>query len=164
MAKVTETSVPADTAKLLAGACRDGLGVLGLDAAADPKALIEAVDAFVFDWQAGKRPPPDKMDADDAPDALGSLWGEQLVRRFGWEWAMVTFRDHGNSVAPGVLSPDRALAVYPIHFLMGALKDAGVDVTIALSYNMLEAGKVGIVKPKGYLNLMDGVRRIVPRR
>lgn len=56
------------------------------------------------------------------------------------------------------------LAVYPIHFLMGALKDAGADVTIALSYNMLEAGKVGKLKPKGYFNLMGGVRRIVPRR
>jgi hypothetical protein len=164
MTKITEKPMSADTASSLTGASRDGLAVLGLDAAAEPKAVIEAVDQFVFDWQDGKRPPPDKLDPEDAPFALGSLWGEQLVRRFGWEWAMVTFHDHGNSVAPGVLSPDRALAVYPIHFLMGALKDAGVDVTIALSYNMLEAGNVGKLKPKGYFNLMDGVRRIVPRR
>ncbi len=161
MAKVTENLVQADTAGTARRCEPRRVGRSRAGRRGRSKALIEAVDAFVFDWQAGKRPPPHSMDADDAPYALGSLWGEQLVRRFSWEWAMVTFHDH--SVAPGVLSPDRALAVYPIHFLMGALKDAGVDVTIALSYNMLEAGKVGRLEPKGYL-LMDGVRRIVPRR
>jgi len=153
-----------DTASSLAGASKEGLEVLGLDASADAKAVIEAIDKFVFEWQEGKRPPSDGFDPEDAPYALGSLWGDQLVRRFGWEWAMVTFHDHDDSVAPGVLSPDRSLAVYPIHFLFGALEDPDVDVTIALSYNMLEVGKVGKVKAKSFTNLMDGVQRIVPRR
>jgi hypothetical protein len=164
LARITEKPLSAETVALLPSAGRQGLAAVGLDAAAEPKAVIEAVDQFVFDWQEGKRPPADKLDAEDAPFALGSLWGEQLVRRFGWEWALMTFHDHGNSVASGVVSPDRALAVYPIHFLMGAMKDAGVDVTIALSYNMLEAGKLGKLHAREYVNLMDVVQRIVPRR
>ena len=61
---------------------------------------------------------------------------------------------------------DRSVIVYPIHFLIGCFRDAGVDVTVALSFNMLMAGKVPPpgMAPRGYQNLMDGVRRIVPRR
>jgi hypothetical protein len=62
------------------------------------------------------------------------------------------------------VSLDRSLVVYPIHFITGALEDSRVDATIALAFNMLEAGTVGKQKPKGYLNLMTGVHRIVPRR
>ena len=136
--------------------------LLGLaDKSNDAQVLIEAVDAFVYGWQKGKR--PNELDADDAPFIFGILWGDQLVKRFGWDWAMVTFHEHGDSQAPGVLSPDRSLAVYPIHYLMGCFQDSGVDATIALSYNMLVAGSVGKLKPKQYFNLMDGVHRIVPR-
>lgn len=145
------------------GCVDDGLKILKLTSKADPKAVVEVIDAFVYAWQKGKRPPRMALDPEDAPFVLGSLWGEQLVKRFGWQWGMITFRDYANSVAPGVLSPDRALAVYPIHFLMGCLQDPDVDATILLSWNMLEAGSVSGHKPKEYLNLMDGVRRIVPR-
>src|SRR5262249_32117272 len=151
------------TASALEGSNRQGLSVLRLTEAADPKTVVDAIDAFVYAWQKGKRPAPKVLDPEDAPYALGGLWGHQLVRRFAWEWAMVTFHEHNDSVAPGVLSPDRALAVYPIHFLMGAMKNPGVDATIALSFNILEAGKASSAKPRRYFNLMEGVRRIVPR-
>jgi hypothetical protein len=164
MAKITEERLPRSTAKALKGAVGDGLAILKLDATANPQTVIEAIDAFVDAWQEGRRPPKKVLDPEDAPYALGSLWGEQLVRQFGWEWAMITFHDHGDSIAPGVLSPDRSLAVYPIHFLLGCLQDSGVDCTVALSFNMLVAGNVGKLKPKEYINLMDSVHRIIPKR
>lgn len=76
---------------------------------------------------------------------------------------MVTFHEHGDSMAPGVLSPDRALAVYPIHFVMGCLQDHTVDTTILIAFRMLEAGKIGSTTPGSSINLMDGVHRIIPR-
>ena len=76
---------------------------------------------------------------------------------------MVTFHEYGNTSAPGVLSQNRAMAVYPIHFLLGCLKDPNVDATIMLSYNMLKEGKVADQPAGGYMNLMDGVHRIIPR-
>ena len=103
------------------------------------------------------------MAADDAPLMMGSLWGEAIVSRFKWDWAMVTFRDHDNSVAPAVVSPDRALAIYPLHYLTGCFEDSAVDVTILLAYNLLKAGSIGSVSRRSYRDVMAGVRRLVPR-
>ena len=91
------------------------------------------------------------------------MWGDQLVRAYQWEWAIVKFHEHGDSTAPGVLSPDRALAIYPIHFIIGCLQDPTVDATILLAFNMLEADTSSDTKPGSYFNLMDGVNRIIPR-
>ena len=141
----------------------EGAAVIGVSPGDDPKTIVEAIDAFVYAWQGGKRPSPKVLDPEDAPYALGALWGQQIVRRFRWDWRTITFHEHNNSKAPGVLSPDRALALYPIHFLIGCLRDPRVDATILLSYNMLEAGKLGETTPGAYENLMEGVQRIVPR-
>ncbi len=111
MASISEQPLAANTADALKGASRDGLRVLKLTEPAEPQAVIKALDAFVDAWQQGNRPPKEELDPDDAPYALGSLWGEQLIRQFNWQWAMVTFHDHGNYKAPGVLSSDRSLAV-----------------------------------------------------
>lgn len=109
MANVTEQPLATSTADALAESSRQGLCVLKLDDAAEPSTVINAIDAFVDAWQEGKRPAEEELDPEDAPYALGSLWGHQLVKQFNWQWAMITFHDHGNSKAPAVLSPDRAL-------------------------------------------------------
>ncbi|MDX2036321.1 MAG: hypothetical protein SFX72_06690 [Isosphaeraceae bacterium] len=163
MATHSEAILSEEISANMVGCARDAAALLDVSLEADPRAIVERIDAFVFDWQCGKRPPREVIDPEDAPFVLGSLWGEQLVRRFGWEWRMVTFHDHDDTVAPGVLSPDRALAVYPIHFLIGCLADSSVDATILLSFNILAAGEIGVLPRGGYCNLMDGVQRIVPR-
>ena len=159
----SEHPFPESTAAALREEIHAGSQLLGLSSNDDPAKIVAAVDAFVFDWQCGDHPAASVLDAEDAPFRMGALWGEQLVRALGWEWAMVTFHDHGNSTAPAVLSPDRSLAVYPIHFIMGCLQDSTVDTTILLVFNMLEADTVGDTTPASYLNLMDGVHRIIPR-
>ena len=124
--------------------------------------IVAAVDQFVYDWQCGKRPPI-SWEVDDIPYYLGSLWGEQLVRQFGWEWKLITSHEHGDSKAPGVVSPDRSLAIYPIHFIIGCLNDPSVDATILLSFNMLQESQTNDSKQGAYDNLMAQVFRIVPR-
>jgi hypothetical protein len=165
MPHITETPIAAGMLGNIRNCAVEGMQLLGLPTkpAPTPDAVVEAIDAFVYAWQKGTRPPADVLDPEDAPFVLGSLWGEQIAKRFGWTWAMITFHDHGDSKAPGVCSPDRGLVIYPIHFLLGCLQDPDVDATVALSFNMLAAGKVGPVEPLGYLNLMEGVQRIVPR-
>jgi hypothetical protein len=147
----------------LEGAAEEAAEIAGVSSSDTPDSVVAAIDEFVFAWQGGKRPPEKVIDPEDAPYAFGSLWGQQLVRKFGWEWKLVTFHEHGDSTAPGVLSPDRSLAIYPIHFVIGCLQDSTVDCTILLSYNMLKAGDTGAVEPASYFNYMDGVHRIVPR-
>jgi hypothetical protein len=159
----TEQLFPSDTAGALSAEVERGTQLLGVAPDDDPATVVAAVDAFVYAWQCGDRPPQSVLDAEDAPFTLGAVWGEQLVRRFGWEWRMVTFHEHGDTTAPGVLSPDRSLAVYPIHFVMGCLQDSTVDTTILLAFNMLAAKTISDTTPGSYFNLMDGVHRIIPR-
>src|SRR6185312_2908912 len=118
----TETPLAKDTLYGITGANRQGASLIGASLDDDPKAVVTVIDAFVYAWQGGNRPPKKIVDPEDAPFALGSLWGQQIVRSFGWEWGMITFDQHNNTKAPGVLSPDRSLAIYPIHFLMGCLR------------------------------------------
>ena len=81
----------------------------------------------------------------------------------GWAWAEVTFRRHGDVPATAVVSPDRSMAIYPIHFVVECLRDAAVDVTIGLAFDELTAGRVDGFTPGGFANVMDVVRRAVPR-
>lgn len=162
----SEQPLSPDTAKLISGSARDGLAMLGLDESSSPQTVIDSLDAFVDAVQHGERLLPDGIDKDDLPYICGSLWGEQLARQFGWQWATVTFHRHGDTQAPGILSPDRKAAIYPIHFLIGCFRDPGVDCTIALCFNLLVADKMSDLKvsDQTYINLMDRVGRIVPRR
>src|SRR5581483_6866349 len=165
MANISEEEINPKMMGSVKACAQDALKVLGITEGTDPKAVVEAIDAFVYAWQKGTRPSPDVLADEDAPFIMGSLWGEQLVARFGWEWKGITFHDHGNSKAVAVVSPDRSLAIYPLHFLMGALRDARVDATIALTFNMLDAGFPAVpnLQPRAYVNVMDHARRIVPR-
>lgn len=159
----SESEINPSTLESLKGSSGEGAEVVGVSTSDDPDAIVRAVDAFVFAWQGGDRPSELAVDPENLPFALGSLWGEQLVRKFGWDWKMVTFHEHGDTSAAAVLSPDRSLAIYPFHFVHGCLQDWSVDATILLSYNMLAAGTMGQVGAGEYANVMERVHRIVPR-
>ena len=159
----SEHAFPVSTAAALRVETDAGAKLLGVSADDDPAKIVAAVDAFVFNWQCGDHPPASVLDAEDAPFRMGAVWGEQFVRAFDWEWKMVTFHEHDDSTAPAVLSPDRSLAVYPIHFIMGCLQDPTVDTTILIAFNMLAASTIDSTTPGSYFNLMDGVHRIIPR-
>ena len=159
----SEHPFPTSTTEALRTEVAQGTKLLGLSLDDEPLTIVAAVDEFVYAWQCGDKPPKRTLDPENAPFTLGAVWGEQLVRAFGWEWRMVTFHEHGDTTAPGVLSPDRSLAVYPIHFVMGCLQDSTVDTTILLAFNMLAAKTISDTTPGSYFNLMDGVHRIIPR-
>jgi hypothetical protein len=163
MAKMSDEPLNDETLTSIRGCANDALEVLGSKyASMDTARVVEAVDKFAYRWQKGKRPSTDVVeDTEQARLIFGSLWGEQLVKQFGWEWRQINFSD--GSVAFGVVSPDRSLAIYPLDFMLGCMQDPSVDVTVALSFNMLLAGNVPKMKRQSYTNVMDGVHRIVPR-
>ena len=152
-----------ETMASIRNCAKDAVSILGPKyASAVPATVVEAVDEFAYRWQKGKRPPAEVVeDTDTARLIFGSLWGEQLVKQFSWEWAKVNFSD--GSVAFGVVSPDRSLVIYPLDFMLGCMQDPGVDVAVALSFNMLVAGSLPKMKRRSYTNVMEGVHRIVPR-
>ena len=143
------------------GCTDDAATMLGIDLSRQsPEHVIEAINAFLLHRQDGER--PTEEESEDLSYTLGSLWGEQLVRVFGWDWAGVTFHDHDDSNAVGVLSPDRSLAIYPFHFVYGCLMN-DAPVTILLAYNMLKDGsRIPEIPPATYENVMDHVHHIAP--
>jgi len=148
----------------LRGCAADGRRLLAPSPLATPAEQVAAADGFVDRWQHGDRPSADAVAAADVPFLLGSLWGEAVVAALGWAWVQVVFNRHPDTVATAVVSPDRSLALFPIHFILGCLDDPDVDCTMALSFDLLAGGQLDGFTPGGYANVMDVVHRAIPRR
>lgn len=157
--RVTEEPIDPELLDTLAQAAGEGAELARIGVDADPAVIVAAINDFVRHEQDE---PVEGIDNwDDRALPLGCLWGLQVVRRFGWEWANVTLHEHGDVKALGVFSPDRSLAIYPFYFLFGCLENK-VTVTILLAFNMLVEGKLPPLPPNGYENVMEGVHHIVP--
>lgn len=140
------------------------LGLAGAEPT--PEAAVQAVEDFVERWQAERRHPLKKLfargpDTVDVALGLGSVWGNQLVRRFGWEW--VCLQESGQELY-AVVDPDRTVAVYATYFIKACLDNPQMDCTVMLAFNMIAAEKIAGLPGQGYENLMQGVHRIIPKR
>lgn len=160
MANLTEERIDAELLANIEGAAAEAAMMLGISMEEPELKIVEAVDEFVFASQKGEQ--SGMTDDEDPALSLGSLWGQQLVRSLGWQWAAVQFRD-ADSKAVGVFSPDRSLAIYPFHFVYGCLENQA-PVTILLSFNLLVDGsRIPPLPSAGYENVMDNVHHVVPR-
>lgn len=122
--------------------------------------IVAAIDQCVCQLQKTSGIPV--SEEDDPALTLGSLWGQQLVKEFGWSWAGVTFHDHKDTEAIGVFSADRSLAIYPFHFIWGCLEN-NEPVTIQLAFNILkDASRIPPLPPKGYENVMEHAHHADP--
>jgi len=160
--QITENAVDQELLDNIQACAEEAAGMLAIDmTTATPSSIVEAVDGFVFDWQKGQQA---EFHEDDDPALMfGSLWGEQLVAELGWQWSSVIFHEQDDSVAVGVFSPDRAMAVYPFHFVFGCMEN-NAPVTIMLAFNMLhEDSGVPALPAGGFENVMDHVQHAVPR-
>lgn len=158
---ISEEDPDAERMHLLHAVAQDAAGYLQLDPdTTPPKTIVEAVNNCIRNIQKGKPAPfPEDEEADLL---LGCLWAEQVIKTFGWQWVNVTFHDHDDTKAVGVVSPDRSMAIYPFHFVYGCLEN-GVIPTVLLSYNMLlESDRVPDYPARSYVNIMDHIRHIVP--
>ena len=144
---------------LIEGAAREGVELVGVQVDAAPLEIVKAVNEFMRKQQCTSDRDHDNWTDRALP--LGSLWGCQLFRKFGWEWSSVIFDEQSDSKAIGVFSQDRSLAIYPFHFVYGCLENK-VPVTILLSFNMLGDGAFPSQEANAYVNLMEGVHHIVP--
>ncbi len=158
---ISETALDEEVLTHIQASAAAGAALLDVDlkyASADT--IVESIDVYVSQRQRGDQ---ENVEDDEADIALGSLWGQQLVRQFGWEWSSVTFVDHSDATAIGVFSPDRSLAIYPFHFVYGCFEN-NAPVTILLAFNMLKDGsRIPELPPRGFENVMDNVHHVVPK-
>lgn len=143
------------------------LGVNAPEASAE--SIVQLVDAFVDKWQTGGFAPrkslfsrkPALPDSVDVALGLGAVWGDQIVRKFGWEWTCL--QQDGQDLYC-VASQDCGWVIYPTYFLKACLDNPHADCTAMLSFNMLAAGNIPANPANSYENLMGGVQRVVPKR
>ena len=132
----------------------------------EPEQIMQSLDSHIDKLQAALRAGPRvRTDTGQSLDQLalgiGLVFGDQLVRRFGWEWTCIV-RDGKDYYA--VVTLDRSLVDYPVEFIKACLDDADADCTAMLAFNMLAGGRIKGLPAYGYENLMLGVHRIVPKR
>ncbi len=153
---LTEEPLDDEMEQSLKKAAQEGAVLIGLDPqVTDASIIVERIDDFVSKLQQGSIGQANPTLDFALP--LGSLWGEQLVRALGWQWAAVTFHDLEDTKAVGVFSPDRALAIYPLHFVYSC-QESLAPVTIFLAYNILVDGsRVPPLPERCYENVMDNV-------
>jgi hypothetical protein len=143
-----------------------GLRLLQASEAAEPKTLVQAINMHVDEWQSKRRGFVARLrsraeDVTEMARALSVVWGDQMVRHFGWEWICEIHNDEENYA---VTSPDRSLVIHAPQFIGQCLEEPETDCTILLAFNMQNAGNFTGRAPREYVNVMSGVRRVVPKR
>lgn len=155
---IAEELIPTSILEDLKGAAVEGASLVNISVEDSPLRIVTAIDSYIKNQPKGKSR-VDNWENRALP--VGSLWGEQLVREFGWEWRTTYLEGNQPSKAIGVFEKDRSLGVYPWHFIFGCL-EYGEEVKVLLAYNFLKSGKIPELKPRGYLNLMEHIQYIVP--
>ncbi len=161
----TEERISESIAENLVGAAEEGAALIGVSMTDTASSIVEAINQFLeppkkTGWFSKAKVDPQIDNWSDRALPIGSLWGETMVRHFGWHWASLIQHDHDDYKVIAVVNDDRSLAVFPFHYCFGCLENH-VYPTVLLAFNMLEAGTIPSQPANGFVNLMDGVRHIV---
>lgn len=74
---------------------------------------------------------------------LGVLWGDQVVRAAGWQWAEVVWDDGS---APAIVSPNRTHACFPARFLADAIEGTRAGLVTRV-FARIRAGDLPAARP-----------------
>jgi hypothetical protein len=166
MTEPTERPLTPDEVSVFQRYREMGLRMLQASEFAEPETLVRDINAYVDQWQSKRRGFIARLrsrteDTTDMARALSVVWGDQIVRRFHWEW-ICEVRDGEERYA--VSPPDRSLVIYAPQFMSECLEEPDTDCTVLLAFNMQSAGNFTGCEPREYVSVMSGVRRIVPKR
>lgn len=148
----------AERAELIQRVVKEAAAFLCVDSEHDtPAHIVKVVDEVIVRLVFGENTA--LSDQEERHLLLGSLWGQQMVREFGWQWADIRFE---GALDVAVVSPKRDMAIYPFTFVAGCLGRRHV-CTVELSFNMLRERKRDVVfQSYSYEDIMQHIRHIVP--
>lgn len=166
MTAVRDRALSADEISAFQRYRQMGLRALQASDADDPKMLVQAINSYVDEWQSKRRGFMARLrsraeDVTEIARALSVVWGDQIVRQFGWEWICEVQEDEERYA---VASPDRSLVIHAPQFISRCLEKPQTDCTVLLAFNMQSAGNFTGCAPRAYVSVMSGVRRVVPKR
>jgi hypothetical protein len=141
-----------------------GMQLIGHVPSNRPEVLAAGVDAYI---QRRKRPlkhlltfmkDPERDNA-VAARALGTVWANQVVREFGWEWICMTLDDKEHIVPA---APDRSLVLFAPEYVEECLVSKDTQCKVAVSMDMLRTGALPVQGTLSYSRMMKVVRRAQP--
>ena len=133
--------------------------MLQLSADNQPNQVVATIDLFVRGWQANPDEAQKAQHHQRVVLSLSSLWGIQLNKQFGWDWAAKQLKD-GETL--GVFSPDNSMAIYSVKYLNFTMQNPAVIPTIKLAFNMIKDNALPKFPADSFTDVMSGVRHIVP--
>jgi hypothetical protein len=134
----TERALTAEEQEELTSLIQDGLEKLepAPEDINDPDQIVRSIHRFVTQVKRQTQP-VGKLEA--VGFAVGALWGDQLCRTLDWQWVHLSYQNGFEGYA--VVSPERRYVNFPMHFVFDILVKPERDNTVALLFNMLQAGK-----------------------
>ena len=123
-------------------AIADALELLGINGADDlpPQVMVTHISNYVDDKLGTSTLPEVQMHENSL--SLGALWGEMVVKAYGWQWQHLDFGAEGQGIY--VVAPNKAYCCHPLYFLNKIMmgKNTGLDGnndnTVVLLFNMLK--------------------------
>lgn len=163
--KVTEEALDEVIMESLARVADEGADIVSVSSEDDPSKIIKAINDFLSPMKNSRLNKP-KADPNidnwiDRAIPIGGLWGQTMVRHFGWYWASLIQHEYNDIKVIAVVNEDRSLAIFPFHYCFGCLENH-IHPTVLLAFNMLKANKISPQPAGEFVNLMDGVWHIVP--
>lgn len=129
--KVIEMALSDEGLELLKGTWYKACNYLRVTGQEEPKDIVKRISAAIDVLRTRSIQLEDEA---NYSAMLGALFGEQVVRAYGWEWTQV-----GDEVRMpyAVAAPDRSEYIEPLQFIWQFLMDKRKDQVILLTYNML---------------------------
>ncbi|WP_213957737.1 hypothetical protein [Variovorax sp. dw_954] len=120
-----------------------GNQMIGGERDAPPTRIVAAIHASVDRHQrkhagqwAPRREGEERRGNAEAARALATVWGDQLVRVFGWEWVCVMFEGEEHYV---VVQPSRSLAIFATEYIEACLDLETMDCAIKAAFDQLRS-------------------------
>ncbi|MEJ8851793.1 hypothetical protein [Variovorax rhizosphaerae] len=137
-----------------------GNQMIGGERDASPMRIVTTLQAFVEKHQRQqesqwslRREGVERPSHTGAARALATVWGDQLVRVFGWEWICLMFEGEEHFV---VVQPDRSLAVFAAEYVEACL-NLEMGCAIRPAFDQLRANAFPAQAPLSYVSVMQWV-------
>ena len=128
---------------LIQGSVTEGLDELGLSGQEAPLDIVKKIDAEVVRLRQSTTFTKDEPPEEAA--MLGSLWGQQICRAYGWRWGLVYYRA---KTIISVIAPEDTHYVAPLQTVWESLVGASPTSNLTLKFNMLAGKNLPPSKPK----------------
>jgi hypothetical protein len=138
----------------------DAIRATGVDTNATPDVVMtrlqERIGVVQKEMAGGKKLRPD--DLSNLAWKFAIIWGEQMIREFGWEWVVVKPEKLDVYI---LVNQDRSLALFAPHEMLTAFQVPTHDVKALLAFNLLKANDIPLQPPHSFCDLTNNIVRIV---